>query len=93
MTRLETLHWFTVEFGLVQQAEGRRIFGAGILSSKDEVVHALSDGVALHPFDSARIAEQPYDVWRLQPVLFALDSFEQLVESFRDWTRSKGLLN
>ena len=92
-TRLETLHWFTVEFGLVRQAEGTRIFGAGILSSKDEVAHALSDAVTVHPFDPARIVEQAYDVWHLQPVLYALESFEQLVDGFRTWTRSKGLLN
>lgn len=92
-TRLETLHWFTVEFGLIRQAEGTRIFGAGILSSKEEVVHALSDKVTVHPFDPAQIVEQAYDVWHLQPILFALESFEQLVDGFRDWTRSKGLLN
>ena len=92
-TRLETLHWFTVEFGLIRQAEGTRLFGAGILSSKDEVVHALSNEVTLYPFDPARVVEQDYDVWHLQPVLFALESFEQLVEGFQSWTRSRGLLN
>ena len=90
---LETLHWFTVEFGLIRQAEGTRIFGAGILSSKEEVVHALSDKVTVHPFDPARIVGQDYDVWHLQPILFALESFDQLVDGFRSWTRSHGLLN
>ena len=91
--RLETFHWFTVEFGLIRQVEGTRIFGAGILSSKEEVVHALSDKVTIYPFDPERVVEQDYDVWHLQPVLFALDSFEQLVAGFRDWTRSRGLLD
>jgi phenylalanine-4-hydroxylase len=90
--RLERLHWFTVEFGLVRQEEGLRIFGAGILSSKNEVTHALSDKVEKLPFDTARITEQDYDVWHLQDLLFVLDSFEQLVEGFRDWTRSRGLI-
>ncbi len=91
--RLERLHWFTVEFGLIRQAAGTRIFGAGILSSKEEVLHALSDAVTVYPFDPARIVEQDYDVWHLQDVLFALESFEQLVEGFRTWTRSRGLLD
>jgi phenylalanine-4-hydroxylase len=90
--RLETLHWFTVEFGLIRQTEGMRIFGAGILSSREEVVHALSDVVTVLPFDPARIVEQAYDVWHLQPILFALDNFDQLVDGFRDWTQRRGLL-
>ncbi|MFQ5569638.1 MAG: phenylalanine 4-monooxygenase [Rhodothermales bacterium] len=91
--RLESLHWFTVEFGLIRQAEGTRIFGAGILSSKEEVGHALSDEVTVYPFDPDRIVEQDYDVWHLQPILFELESFEQLVDGFRSWTRKRGLLN
>ena len=91
--RLERLHWFTVEFGLIRQAQGMRIFGAGILSSKEEVGHALSDAVTVYPFDAERIVEQDYEVYHLQDVLFALDSFEQLVEGFRSWTRSRGLLD
>lgn len=91
-THLERLHWFTVEFGLIKQDEGHRIFGAGILSSKDEVVHALSDKVTVKLFSTAAIIEQAYDVWHLQDTLFALDSFEQLVDGFRSWTKAQGLL-
>ncbi len=91
--RLERFHWFTVEFGLIRQDDGIRIFGAGILSSKDEVTHALSDKVTRLPFDPDRIVEQDYDVWHLQDTLFVLDSFEQLVDGFRSWTRKKNLLS
>ncbi len=90
--RLERLHWFTVEFGLVRQEEGLRIFGAGILSSKNEVTHALSKEVEKKPFDPAVIVETEYDVWHLQDLLFVLDSFEQLEEGFRSWTKQRGLL-
>lgn len=90
--RLERLHWFTVEFGLIRQENGTRIFGAGILSSKNEVHHALSGDVVVHPFDPDRIVEQDYDVWHLQEELFALASFEQLVDGFREWTTKAGLL-
>ena len=90
--QLERMHWFTVEFGLVTQAEGRRIFGAGILSSKDEVVHALSDNVDARPFSTNAVVNQDYEVWHLQNVLFVLDSFEQLVTEFDAWTKAEGLL-
>lgn len=89
--RLERFHWFTVEFGLIRQQEGTRIFGAGILSSRNEVTHALSDQVTVLPFEPDRIVDQDYDVWHLQDVLFVLDSFEQLVTGFRDWTRKHGI--
>lgn len=89
--RLERLHWFGVEFGLIRQEEGTRLFGAGIMSSKNEVLSALSDKVERIPFDVDRVVEQDYDVWHLQPLLFVLDSYEQLEESFRSWTRAKGL--
>jgi phenylalanine-4-hydroxylase len=90
--RLERFHWFTVEFGLVRQENGVRIIGAGILSSKDEVKHALSDEVTRLAFAPERIVEQDYDVWHLQDVLFVLDSFDQLVEGFRRWTVERNLL-
>ncbi|HEX7071115.1 MAG TPA: phenylalanine 4-monooxygenase, partial [Rhodothermales bacterium] len=90
--KLERLHWFTVEFGLIAEGNERRIFGAGILSSKEEVTHALSDQVTVHPFDPAVVVEQTYDVWHLQDELFMLDSFEQLVAGFSAWAGRRGLL-
>lgn len=91
-SRLERFHWFTVEFGLIREDGEDRIFGAGIVSSNDEVTHALSDEVTVHPFDPAHITEKDYDVWHLQDELFLLDSFEQLVDGFRDWAVSRDLL-
>jgi phenylalanine-4-hydroxylase len=87
---LERFYWFTVEFGLINTPEGRRIYGAGILSSPKEVLHSLSDAVEVIPFAPDRLGAQDYEVWHLQPILFAIDSFEQLNEEFRDWARVKG---
>ena len=69
-----------------------RIYGAGIISSQKEVVHALSDEVEVIDFDPERVVTQDYDVWHLQPILFAIDSFEQLESGFYDWTKKTGLL-
>jgi len=91
--RLERFHWFTVEFGLIHEQDEKRIFGAGIVSSNEEVTHALSSEVTLHPFDPEHIVEKDdYEVYNLQDELFVLDSFEQLVDGFRAWTTSRGLL-
>jgi phenylalanine-4-hydroxylase len=89
---LETFHWFTVEFGLIKQKQGMRIYGAGIVSSLGEVQHALSDAVEVKDFDPLTIIDQEYDVWHLQPILFAIESFEQLEEGFRNWTKKEGIL-
>lgn len=89
---LETFHWFTVEFGLIKQTEGMRIYGAGIVSSLGEVQHALSDKVKVIDFDLEKIIVQEYDVWHLQPVLFAIESFEQLEKGFIHWAKKSGLL-
>ena len=91
-TWLERLHWFTIEFGLIRQDEGLRIFGAGIISSKNEVTHALSDEVDVRDFSMEAVINQDYEVWHLQPILFALESFEQLENEFRDWTKREGLV-
>ena len=90
--RLERFYWFTVEFGLVRTAEGMRIYGNGILSSYAEARHSLTDAVVKLPFDPDRIAEQDYDVWHLQPLLFVIESFEQLADGFESWARGRRLL-
>lgn len=89
---LEAFHWFTVEFGLLEEEEGTRLFGAGIVSSNEEVTHALSDKVKKHAFEPERITSTDYEVYNLQDELFVMDSFEQLVDGFRDWTERRGLL-
>lgn len=89
---LETFHWFTVEFGLMRKPEGMKIYGAGIISSLGEVQHALSDHVDVKNFEVEKLINQDYDVWHLQPTLFAIESFEQLESEFKKWIRKEGLL-
>ncbi len=89
--RIERFYWFTVEFGLIHTAAGLRIYGNGILSSFLEVQHSLTQAVEVRPFVPDRMAEQDYDVWHLQPLLFAIESFEQLQQGFREWAGREGL--
>jgi phenylalanine-4-hydroxylase len=69
-----------------------KIYGAGIISSLREVQHALSKEVEVKAFDVNNLINQTYDVWHLQPILFAIDSFEQLENEFKIWTKKEGLL-
>ncbi len=90
--RLERIYWFTVEFGLIQTPQGTRIYGNGIISSFAETKHSLTDKVEKRPAIMDKMAEQEYDVWHMQPLLFVIDSFEKLEQDFYDWARKKGLL-
>lgn len=90
--RLEAFHWFTVEFGLLKENDENRIFGAGIVSSNEEVTHALSDAVTTKPFGPDVLVNTDYEVYHLQDTLFVMDSFEQLLDGFKQWTGRHGLL-
>mgnify|MGYP006278919151 FL=1 len=91
--QLEAFHWFTVEFGLLKEDGENRIFGAGIVSSNEEVTHALSDNVTPLAFDPDVLVNTPYEVYHLQETLFVMESFEQLLDGFKRWTRENGLLD
>ncbi len=77
--RLARLFWFTVEFGLIREPEGLRLYGSGLLSSPAEGVRALDDPAVLRlPFELERVCETPFEIDHFQPVLFVLDDFAQL---------------
>ncbi len=88
---LTRLYWFTVEFGLVKNPGGLRIYGNGIISSYAETQHSLTDKVAKRPFVAEQTAAQPYDIWHFQGTLFVVDSFEHLEAEFDRWARDHGL--
>ena len=89
---LVRIYWFTVEFGLISTSDGMRIYGNGITSSYGEVQHSLTDAVEKRPFVAEKVAQQEYDIWHMQPVLFVIDSFEQLESGFENWAKGYGLL-
>lgn len=82
---LTRIYWFTVEFGLVRNRGGLRIFGNGIISSYGEALHSLTDAVTKRPFDPDVVAATPYDIWHFQDPLFVIDSFDHLGEAFDRW--------
>ena len=78
---LARLFWFTVEFGLIDTADGLRAFGAGISSSPGELTYALeSDRPKRVPFDPLEVLRTPYRIDIFQPVYFVLDSFDTLYD-------------
>ena len=76
---LGALYWYTVEFGLLQEANGIKAYGAGILSGPTEVVYATE---AKSPnrimLNVDRVMRTDYVISDLQPTYFVIESFEDL---------------
>lgn len=89
---LTRIYWFTVEFGLIRNPAGLRIYGNGIISSHGETRHSLTAKVRKRPMVPEEVAAQPYDIWHFQDPLFVIDSFDQLEAEFTRWARGHGLL-
>ncbi len=80
LPQLARLYWYTVEFGLVQEDEGLRIFGAGIVSSSAESVFALDDPSPHRiGFDLERVMRTEYRIDDFQQNYFVIPSFEELL--------------
>lgn len=77
---LARLYWMTIEFGLVDTAQGRRIYGGGILSSPRETPYSLSSTPAHQPFDPIEAMRTPYRIDILQPVYFVLPDLKRLFD-------------
>ena len=76
---LGALYWYTVEFGLVMEADGLRAFGAGILSGPAEVVFALEGRSPNRIWLNVdRVMRTDYVIDDLQPTYFVIESFADL---------------
>ena len=80
LQNLTRLYWYTVEFGLINTADGLRIYGAGIVSSKGESLHSLEAAAPNRiGFDLERIMRTRYRIDTYQKTYFVIDGFEQLM--------------
>ncbi|HSR65522.1 MAG TPA: phenylalanine 4-monooxygenase [Xanthomonadaceae bacterium] len=84
LQQLTRLYWYTVEFGLIRQQDGLRIYGSGIVSSKGESIHCLESAAPNRiGFDLERIMRTRYRIDTFQKTYFVIDSFEQLMDATR----------
>jgi phenylalanine-4-hydroxylase len=80
LKRLARLYWYTVEFGLVEEAGGLRIYGAGIVSSRGESIFALDDPSPNRiGFDLCRVMRTDYRIDDYQQSYFVIPSFSDLL--------------
>ena len=77
---LGRLYWYTVEFGLIAEPEGLRIYGSGIVSSFAESRFALDDPSPNRiAFDLARVMRTDYRIDDFQQNYFVIPSFDELL--------------
>ncbi|MGZ5925686.1 MAG: phenylalanine 4-monooxygenase [Rhizomicrobium sp.] len=80
LEKLARLYWYTVEFGLIRESGGLRLYGAGIVSSFGESVFALDDPSPNRlQFDLERVMRTRYQIDDYQQGYFVIDSFEELL--------------
>ncbi|MEM9065497.1 MAG: phenylalanine 4-monooxygenase [Planctomycetota bacterium] len=89
---LARLFWFTVEFGLIREDDRLKIYGSGLISSHGESKHALEapegagEGkVERRPFDLERVINTSFEIDHYQPILYVLESFEQLRDAMNEY--------
>jgi len=75
LAQLARVYWYTVEFGLVMQPGGLRIYGAGIASSATESVFAL---------DSASPNRVAFNLPRVLRTRYVIDDFQRSYFVIRD---------
>eukprot|EP00439_Symbiodinium_sp_Y106_P062154 s252_g9.t1 len=92
VTRLASVYWFTVEFGLLREGSDCKAFGAGLLSSFGEMEWACDADPSeecremgsmkdlakptILALDPVEAAKQEYPITTYQPVLFCADSLQ-----------------
>jgi phenylalanine-4-hydroxylase len=84
LEQLARVYWYTVEFGLVQQADGLRIYGSGIVSSYSETLFALDDASSNRiGFDLLRVMRTRYRIDDFQETYFVIRDLDALLELAR----------
>lgn len=75
--------WFTLEFGVIQETDGLKAYGAGILSSYGEIEEFRS--MTIKPLDLVEMGTMEYDITKYQDILFRAESMNHLEDCVGDF--------
>ncbi|HEX6808651.1 MAG TPA: phenylalanine 4-monooxygenase [Gemmatimonadaceae bacterium] len=81
---LARLFWFTVEFGLIEEGDGPRVYGSGLISSHGDAANALGPTCERRPFSLEAVIAQPFEIDHFQQVLFVIPSFDELYRAVEE---------
>jgi len=89
---LKRFSWFSIEFGLIEEAGTTKVFGAGILSSTGEIPYAINPPeVKREPFVTDAVIDTDYDPSRMQDHLFVAPSLPFLRSELEALVRRLGV--
>jgi phenylalanine-4-hydroxylase len=88
MRRLGRVYKWTIEYGVMRSNGGHRVYGAGLISSSKEIHHVLGGDARKLPFSVEAAFATKHVPASLQPTYFAIESFDQLVESLPEIART-----
>lgn len=84
LDQLGRVYWYTIEFGLVHQSDGLRLYGAGIASSAQESVFCLEDPSPNRlRFDLERVMRTRVRIDDLQESYFVISGLDELLDLAR----------
>lgn len=86
LEQMGRLFWFTVEFGVIHEGGKIKVYGSGLISSHGECTHVVERGAGLEirEFDLEKVLDTVVDVSKMQPVLYAIESFDQIYEAAKE---------
>jgi phenylalanine-4-hydroxylase len=86
LERMGRLFWFTVEFGVIREQGKIKVYGSGLVSSHGECTQVVERqrGLEIREFDLEKVLDTVVDVSKMQPVLYAIESFEQIYEATKE---------
>ena len=89
LKRLQNFVWWTLEFGLINSNNdlGFDIYGAGILSSYNEIENIINNKDKVISYNFEEIIMTRFDYSDLQDRYYIVDSFEKLVNDFNRYRK------
>ena len=90
LNRMSRLFWFTVEFGVIRQRGEIKVYGSGLISSHGECSRFVNHGLEIRDFNLDQVLDHEFSVSEMQPVLYAIESFQQISDATREAERRLG---
>jgi len=86
LERMGRLFWFTVEFGVIRERGEIKVYGSGLISSHGECTHVIErgKGLEIRDFNLDQVLDTVVDVSKMQPVLYAIESYDQIYEATKE---------
>jgi phenylalanine-4-hydroxylase len=81
LLEMQRLYWFAVEYCVIRVDGELKVCGSGHMSGIKESRYTLSDEVEKREFNLEDVVNQDFNPHVLQPVMFVIDTYEQLYDA------------